>query len=294
MTHPGLLSQCDWRFSEVERTHKQTRWLLLIGVVILTLIPAAMAISTLLHDFEAGLQTKLQEARRGVTQATQREFILGSFASELRSNTTLKRVVDSSSDDRSQWQSSITRTRLRLLDSLDTSETSLVGVQGLSIERLEPIVADEDAAFDTERLWMSTKISAVAQSFSLLSLLDEAVFPFPLQAHGCSFKKIANEQLLEMRCLLSLTAWQLPVLDYDVDIDNSETTRTFFNHTQRSFDATISNSSWQLLNRAESVSSNAPKAAVSLFAVGVKKPRPRSVSTGVITGPLGRLVIHGN
>ena len=181
------------------------------------------------------MQTKLREARRGVTQATQREFILGSFASELRSNTTLKRVVDYSSDDRSQWQSSITRTRLRLLDSLGASETSLAGVQGLSIERLEPVLAVEDAAFDTERLWMSAKISAVAQSFSLLSMLDEAVFPFPLQAHGCGFKKIANEQLLEMRCLLSLTAWQLPMLDYDVDIDNSATIQTYFNHTPVSY-----------------------------------------------------------
>lgn len=275
-----------------------------MAFILLSMAPLATSSRSVLHSIELRLQSELRAIRADVTRAQQRLYLLQTFAHSLKVNSKLRKVVEPTSKSQTQWQSPIARTRLRLLDAISQSDPFMSGVSSFTIERLDraSLPADENQhLLGVERLWMSAKINSVALGLSLLSRLDEVVSPYPLQAHGCSFWRRAddNENTIEMRCLLSLSAWALPALRYDSELDKDVASDTLSGLQAEpkaegnSINKAESVGHWQILNRAEPESVSAAVSTNPLPTNDVKRIELRVLPTGVITGPLGTLLIHG-
>jgi len=328
----------------MNQKQKQTRWLLIMAFVLLVMAPLATFARTILYSIEHRVQSELRTVRRDVTRAQQHLFTLQSFAHSLSENSKLRKVVEPSLGNQAQWQSSIARTRLRLLDALSNPDSFMSVASSLTVERLEreSLLNDtQEHSVEVERLWLSAKIQSVASGMSLLSQLDEVVSPYPLQAHGCSFRQNGHsgsasgsddgDNMIDMRCLLSLTAWALPAVRHDSEFDdvieqnavsrrkpetepdnvNRDKPTNEPNHGSKYGsrhgsrhgskygsnyglqNKVVTAGTWKIFNRIEPDADNAPIKPKNILAKEVKFVEPRISPTGVITGPLGTMLIHG-
>jgi len=245
------------------------------------------------HYFEVsktGIHAELRESRSLTTRLQQRGYLIKDFAYRLRRDADLLAIVTSSSEDKSNWQSPIMRTRLRLMDALGRANYGADGaIDAVHIEWLEPEVTARETERPVLRAWLSSWVSTVGSGSDLLDSLSRFVQPFPLSAQGCRYRPISNGDGLDMRCLITLSAWQLPMLNLDhlppesqslaLDQERASTIPPVIPHLS-------------LFNRER---------VRPAQAVRVKTETPRRmplravkkvVPQGVIKGPVGDLVIH--
>ena len=277
---------------------KRARLLFFLAVVLFSVAPLAIASRTMMSSVGLRIQSELQAMRADVTRARQQLFVLQSFAGELSISSELREVVEPFSGEHAQWQSPIARTRLRLMDALSKRDSILPSIQSLSVERLERDhfrSSSKERSFDTERLWLSANVNNVASGLSVLAWLEDVVSPYPLLAHGCGFKRGIDEKMnsIDMRCLLSLEAWTLPAVKYEVkhrpDIALSASSDSHATINKE----TISVDHWRILNTVVPGDSALELDSSISRSRHVDASKDQPVPQGVITGPLGTLLLHG-
>ena len=277
---------------------KRARLLFFLAVFLFSVAPLAVASRTMMSSVEHRIQSELQAMRAGVTRARQQLFVLQSFARGLSTNSELREVVEPFSGEHAQWQSPIARTRLRLMDALSKRGSVFPSVQSLNIERLTRghfRSSSKERSFDTERLWLSANVSNVASGLSVLTWLEEVVSPYPLLAHGCGFRRGVDEKMntIDMRCLLSLEAWALPAVKYEVKHKLDIALSVSSDSQAKINEETISVGRWRILNTDVSGGfTNEIDTPIS-HSRHVNASKNHSVPKGVITGPLGTLLIDG-
>ncbi len=274
------------------------------------------------------VHAKIQSDRIQLTRLQQDLHLLQQYANELRVNQSLRSMVMNQARDGSPWQTPMGSTRLALQDAV----SELSDVQGeeplITIDWLDQLTSSEldERQSDqppSRRLWLSATVLSVPSGIELLRQLSAIAAPYPLAVRGCGYRQahdsstnrdssaVQGPPRIEMRCLLTLAAWKLPLVrieDADADGDGDggvvqvQAGVSRVGHQTALVDA--DQAQWRLFKvreegatRAESVvADQSPRASRKKTE---KSPKPAdplaklATSIGVFKGPAGTLVIHG-
>lgn len=314
---------------------KKIRRMLFIMLFEVALIPAS-------HFIKSNEQTKLDELhvnlrqeRIHLTRMQQDVHYLESFAERLQEDKTLHALVTQDANEGGLWQTPIARTRLAVQDSVSQLNTNFGDTNAmpaaLSIDWLDKSHSNGPRSEDVRRLWLSANVTSVQEGISLLKVLSETVYPYPMSVRGCGYRRESSADWvngvrgeLELRCLLTLSAWKLPLLRFS-ELDNP-TESTESTESSESSEvgrsgkllhasipgaridlgeslnrvSTNSETQWTLFHSvSEDEIADEPDTVVrvGIVAIAEEAPSPpaqakRILSKGVFTGPAGTSVIH--
>ncbi len=264
-----------------------------LSVLLFTLYPISLSAQALLNSMQVNQEDELRQHRREVTRMQQSLFRLQAFAESLKSDPELRSLVEANASNESAWQSPMARTRLRLQDVLDHSADWMDNVNNLAVDWIDSTVQSHaltgasSVADESQYLWLSASVLSVSVGVALVSHLEQVVAPYPFKVQGCGYRLASNSSQIEMRCLVLLTAWQLPM---------PILTGTAVTHSKIPSKTTTIETleqPWQLFKQVTQPTSVQNSAKESQRAPVISDTKPSIRAKGIFTGPAGILVIHG-
>jgi len=265
------------------------KWLGLWLAFVLCVV-VALCVRKGLQDYQVALNEQLRQARSQLTRMQQGLYALQTFAQQLQSDARLQTEVAILART-SSWQTPLTRTRIRLNDAIsDLTFSSGVQEGSLLLEPAsEPSHSKQDLSANeslpTSRLRLTANVRSVPDGTQLLEALSASVYPYPLLALGCSYQHQKKAQWLQMRCMVKVAAWPLPLLQAP-DVNSDGKVEPVTTEVEEGV-----LDDWRLFSLEESSHPLQPSRQQALKDAATEVQQERTTH-GIVTGPKGTLVVR--